>query len=81
MGRKHNPKEINLQLDSVVPVANERGTGIVIYWNSDIGFGQYTLYHEKGQGWRADAECMDKGEDKAFLEELMRLFISQVTIE
>ena len=30
--------------------------------------------------WKSDSECMDCNEDKAFIIELMRLFIEQLDV-
>lgn len=84
MSRKHNVKEINLQIRGIIPFSNERHLGILIEWISDIGWGEYAIYSKTlttGEViWEADSECMDRGEDKEFLEELLRLFIQKINI-
>ena len=81
MARKHNPSEINLKIDGVYPYSNERYEGLQISWTSDIGFGMYNIYKAHGTSeWKADSEYMDYGEEKAFLTELMRLFVEQINV-
>ena len=81
MGRKHAVDKIHLQIDEVVPFKNEEYAGFVINWSSDLGFGQYTVYKQNGSSeWGADSECMDKGDDKEFITELMRLFVESLCI-
>ena len=80
--RKHNVKNINLQINDITPFINlnTNRTGFIIEWFSNIGFGEYTLY--KGEnGWYADSETIDCNEDKEFITELMRLFIEMLKIE
>ena len=105
-GRKHNVKEIGLQIDRITPFVNLEPVvvksgetipphvGFTIAWSSKIGFGEYTIYRESlaydknyytteecpAEEWFGDSECMDKGEDKEFLSELMRLFIEKITV-
>ena len=81
MGRRIDVKKINLDAYDVEPFVNERGVGFAIKWDSDIGFGEYTIYkHANSDKWHADSEHMDKNEDKDFLKELMRLFIEKLDI-
>ena len=80
MSRKHNVKEIHLQIDKVKPFVSEVYSGLTIVWSSDIGWGEYTLYTSEDK-WYADSEYMDRGEDKEFISELMRLFIEQLEVE
>ncbi len=80
--RKHDVNKINLQIDEVEMVCG----GIVIYWNSDIGFGQYTIRLQSVDGdpdnveWVAESECMDKDDDKAFGAKLLSLWMKQIKI-
>lgn len=77
-----NPSEINLSVHSMTPFSNEKFNGIRIEWDSDIGFGEYTIYRETGTDqWYADSECMDSGEDKEFLRELLKLIADNVIIK
>lgn len=81
MSRTHNVKEIHLQIDSFVPFVNENHSGFIIEWSSDIGFGEYTVYGSvEDDTWYGDSECMDSGDDKEFITELMRLFIEQLNV-
>ena len=81
MDRRYKPDEINLQINDWIPFVNERGSGVVIEWYSDIGFGEYTLYKRNGtEEWSADSELMDIDEDKAFIEELLKLLVERLNI-
>ena len=88
--RKHDVNKINLQIDEVEMVCG----GIVIYWSSDIGFGQYTIGRRTVDGnpdnaeWvggdnrftKKEPECMDKDNDKAFGAKLLSLWMEQIKI-
>lgn len=81
MKRKYNPSEINLELAGLIPFVNKKYKGFTLYWNSDIGFGEYTIYKNRsGNKWYADSEHMDSNEDKAFIKELMNKFIEELEI-
>ena len=72
-------------VDSVQLEAGENDNGtqvIVIDWNSNIGWGQMTLYRNPGdgEGWKADSETMCSNEDKEFLKMLLDKFIEQVEV-
>ncbi len=82
MTRKHDVKEIGLQIDAVNPFVNEKYCGFVIQWSSKIGFGEYTIIRQKDEDeWCADSEHMDSNEDKEFVTELMRLFVEQLDVQ
>ena len=81
MARRFPVDSINLEVFDVNPFVNERGSGIVISWDSNIGFGEYTIYKSvDSDEWRGDSEHMDNNEDKDFIKELMRLFIEKLDI-
>lgn len=80
--RKHKVNEINLEISDLMPFTNDEYTGFDIAWNSDIGFGHYTIYQSLDTDvWYGDSECMDTNEDKDFIRELMRIFIDKLIIE
>lgn len=55
---------------------------IIISWQGNIGWGEYTLYKEKGSDqWKGDSECMDRNEDKNFLKMLLEKFAESVDVE
>ena len=82
MVRKHNINEINLEINDFYPFVNEQYTGIAIQWNSNIGFGEYTIYKPVGSNeWFVDSEGMDDNENKDFIKKLMDLFIEKLNIE
>ena len=82
MARNFAVDTINLDAYEFEPFVNEAYTGVVIKWNSNIGFGEYTIYRSwDSDEWHADSEHMDNNEDKAFLKELMKLFIEKLDIE
>ena len=73
--------KINLDAYDIEPFVNEKYTGLVIKWDSDIGFGEYVIYKAIGSDeWYGESEYMDKGEDKDFLKELMKVFIAKLNI-
>lgn len=81
MARRIEVNNINLDAYEIKPFVNDRFTGLVITWDSDIGFGEYTIYKEVGSDeWYADSEHMDSNEDKDFLKELMKLFIEKIVV-
>lgn len=82
MTRKHDPTKIHLEIDNVEMFSNESVEGMVITWSSDIGFGEYTIYKKPGEKeWYGDSEYIDSNKDKAFLQELLRLFLEKIKIE
>lgn len=81
MERRIEVNNINLDAYEIKPFVNEKFTGLVIRWDSDIGFGEYTIYKEVGSNeWHADSEHMDSNEDKDFIKELMKLFIEKLDV-
>lgn len=81
MARRFPVDSINLEVYDVNPFVNERGSGVVISWDSDIGFGEYTIYKRADSDqWCGDSEHMDNNEDKDFIKELMKLFIEKLNI-
>ena len=81
MARRIEVNNINLDAYEIKPFVNDRFTGIVIRWDSDIGFGEYTIYKEVGSDeWYADSEHMDSNEDKDFLKELMKQFVEKIIV-
>lgn len=82
MSRKFEVDKIHLKIYEVRPFEYTKSVGFTILWSSDIGFGEYTIYRMKdSQKWVADSEHMDINEDKAFVKELMRLFIEKLEIK
>lgn len=79
MSRRFAVTDIHLEINEVEAFKNDRYEGLVIKWISDIGWGEYTIYKTEN-GWCADAETMDSNEDRAFITELMRLFIESLNI-
>ena len=81
MAKRFPVDRINLEVYDVQPFVNERSSGFVIEWSSDIGFGEYTIYKRTDSDeWRGDSEHMDNNEDKDFIRELMRLFTDQLNV-
>ncbi len=79
--RKHSADTINLKIIRFHPFYNsDESNGFIIEWDSDIGFGQYTIY-KTPDGFAADSEHMDFNENKEFIKELMRLFIEDLKID
>ena len=81
MARRFEVDKINLDAYEIEPFINEKYMGFVIRWDSDIGFGEYTIYKAVGSDkWQADSEHMDSSEDKAFLIELLSQFVNSLEI-
>lgn len=81
MSRKHHVDDIHLSICDVEFFRNyEREVeGMIISWESDIGWGEYTIYKGfRDKQWKGDSECMDSGEDKAFLKKLMKLLCDYI---
>ena len=73
--------KINLDAYEFEPFVNDAYTGVVIRWDSKIGFGEYTIYRDSdGEIWYAESEHMDTNDDKAFLKELLKSFIDKIEI-
>jgi hypothetical protein len=82
MARRFAVDTINLDAYEFEPFVNEKFTGVVIRWDSDIGFGEYTIYKEIGSDeWHCDSEHMDNNEDKDFIKELLKLFVAKLIID
>lgn len=82
MSRRINIDEIELEICNVVPFANDTYEGVKFEWESKIGFGEYMISKKVGTNqWYADSECMDRDEDKSFIEHLLKLFVEQLVIE
>ena len=81
MARRFAADTINLDAYEFEPFANEKYTGVTIRWDSDIGFGEYTIYKAvDSDKWCAESEHIDNNEDKSFIKELMKLFIEKLNI-
>lgn len=82
MARRNDPTKINLEITDIRLFENNSWVGFKIEWDSDIGFGTYTIYKKPGEKeWHGDSEYMDSNKDKAFLHELLRLFFEKIKIE
>ena len=79
MGRINRDKCV-VDVYEVEPFVNEDYKGVILRWESNIGFGEYTLYFENGE-WHGDSECMDSTEDKWFLKKLLDNFIEKLKVE
>lgn len=71
MKNKHNVKVYGIRGFS---------NGFVIQWYGDIGFGEYTIYVDGDGKLKGDSECMDRGKDKTFLEQLFHNIIEQIEV-
>lgn len=75
-------KITNLSVSDVHCFENSRGEGIDILWSANIGFGELKLYREMGRDkWKADTECMCKGEDKEFIRMVLNKWIDEMEVE
>lgn len=81
MARRFEVDKINLDAYEIKPFVNEKYTGIVIKWDSDIGYGEYTIYKAVDSNkWLVDSEHMDNNEDKAFIKELLKQFVETLYV-
>jgi hypothetical protein len=85
--RKHDPDNINLDIKriNVYPGYSKNDVlvhdgAIVIQWESDIGFGEYSLRKDIAGNWIALSECMDREDDKSLLKKLLELFLEQIEV-
>lgn len=54
---------------------------IGIEWSANIGFGRYELVLGDDGKLHAYTEYMDKGEDKAFTEMILKALVNKIVIE
>lgn len=83
MAKRFEVDTINLDAYEFKPFVNEKYMGFIIKWDSNIGFGEYTIYkftNSDDEKWYAQSEHMDNNEDKAFVKELMKLFINKLEV-
>ena len=72
-------EKVDVEIVDVEPFVNEKCRGFTIYWSSNIGFGEYTIYKVDGDNqWRADSEHMDSDGDMWFLDKLYEKFRSML---
>lgn len=77
-----NFEDLELEIIEIEPFSGPIHKGIIIKWDSNIGFGEYTLFRDKRDGTLfADSESMDKDEDKSFLETLLMLALKKTLDE
>ena len=73
--------KVEIDVVEIEPFMNEKCYGFTIYWESNIGFGQYTIYKgAEDDHWRADSELMDSKNDTWFLDKLLEKFKSRLEI-
>lgn len=70
----------DVNIDTYTSVIDNETKVISIEWDSNIGWGIYTLCKTK-EGWIGDSECMDRGEDKDFLKTLLNKFAESVVVK
>lgn len=63
-------EKINLAIKSINFSEIKNGEIITILWNSNIGFGNYTIVRE-GTSFTGDSECMDSNNNKTFIIKLL----------
>ena len=54
---------------------------IGIEWSANIGFGRYELILGDDGKFHAYTEYMDKGEDKAFTEMILKVLVDKIVVE
>lgn len=80
--RTYDLKEINLKVDKVDVGVFDDFSSITISWSSDsLGIGTYSFHKERGSDeWIADSEHMDDKTDREFGETLLKIWLSQCTM-
>lgn len=95
MSKRYNVDEINLQISNIdFWSSHERNKGgMIIYWDSDMGFGTLTIVKRSGNdGYvfesleeelilTVDTEHMDSEDDKAFTRKILSLLADFVKVE
>ncbi len=72
---------INLKITEVTGFYNGDNTGIIINWDSDIGFGEYTIYQSCTSNLcYIESECMDSDDDKSFGKKLLELLLEKAGV-
>ena len=72
----------DVRIDRIVPInpfENIVG-GIIIEWSGNIGWGEYEIYQTEDNKWHGESEYMDKGEDKEFLQYLLKQLVDNVEV-
>lgn len=67
-------RDIEITNVSFEPFITEFGSGFVIRWAGNIGFGEYTVYRREDGKWSVDSERMDDKSDHSFFDLLMKYF-------
>ena len=68
-------EKVDVEVVDIEPFVNEKCRGFTIYWQGNIGFGQYTIYKSADDDqWRGDSEYMDSDDDTWFLDKLFEKF-------
>lgn len=93
MSRKHNVEEINLKITDIEFWGEWKYNqgGMMVYWDSDIGYGTLTIVKRKGDSeadfpeeilkLTTDTESMDIQEDKAFTRKILSLLVDLLIVE
>lgn len=76
-------KITDLSVNDVYCFENFKGEGrIILSWSANIGYGELTLYRDnEDDKWKADTECMCKGEDKEFIRMVLNKWIEGIEVE
>lgn len=75
-------KITDLSVNDVHCFENVGHEEIVLSWSANIGFGELTLRREIGSDkWKADTECMCKGEDKEFIRMVLDKWVDGIEVE
>ncbi len=69
-------KKVEVEVTDLIPIEH----GLILSWQGNIGFGEYTIFTDSNGNILGDSECMDKGEDKEFLKSLFNSIVEQIKI-
>lgn len=88
MARKNDVNKINLKISDMEvypPLTTKEGKFIHngcmrLFWDADIGFGQYDVWLNENGEWCGDSENLDSQEDKDFAKKLLELVVEKLII-
>lgn len=65
-----------VEVTDLIPIEH----GLILSWQGNIGFGEYTIFTDSEGHMLADSEHMDKDDDKEFLRSLFDSIVEQIKV-
>lgn len=65
-----------VEVTDLIPIEH----GLILSWQGNIGFGEYTIFTDSNGNILGDSEYMDKGDRKEFLKSLFESILEQIEI-